>query len=87
MPLLDFGPTDAIAVGAVVELESAPQKSAWYLIGPRAGALEVHCEGRDVLVVTAQSPLGQRLIGRRAGDVVPAAGRGSTTTLRILSVH
>jgi transcription elongation GreA/GreB family factor len=85
--LPDFAPSDTIALGAVVELETADGKGAWYFVGPRAGGLEIEMDGRTVLVLTPLSPLGRQLIGKRAGDFVPAAGRGSAGMQRILSVR
>lgn len=86
LALPDLAATDAIALGAVVELETAAG-NAWYFIGPRAGGLELEIEGRHLLVLTPQSPLGRQLIGRRAGDTVEIAGRGGTRSQRIVSVR
>lgn len=86
LPLADFPPDAAIALGAIVELETGPGKSARYFIGPRAGGLEAVVGGQTFLVLTPQSPLGRQLIGRRRGDSVPAAGRGKPAVQRILSV-
>ena len=85
LPLPDLGPGDPIVLGALVELD-AGDKSAWYFLGPRAGGLELTVDGRDVLVLTSQSPLGQQLIGKRVGDTVRPAGRGSAAAQRIVSV-
>jgi hypothetical protein len=70
LPLRDFGAEDAVDLGALVELDGT-----LYFIGPSAGGTEVMHEGREVLVITPQSPLGQELIGKRRGDRV-AAGPG-----------
>jgi transcription elongation GreA/GreB family factor len=80
-------PADApIEPGALIELESAEQR-AWYFLGPRAGGVEFNVEGCNVLVLTAQSPLGGALIGKRAGEIVHTPGRaGATVTHRIASV-
>lgn len=86
LPLPEFAPGDVIALGALVELD-APGKGAWYFLGPRAGGIELSVDGREILVLTPQSPLGRQLLGRRAGDTMPAPGGGATTAaLRILSV-
>ena len=85
MPLPDFGPDDVIALGAVVEMKGRG-RTAWYFLGPRAGGLEVEVDGREVLVLTPQSPLGRALLGRRTGDVVTTPGRGGAMEYRILSV-
>jgi transcription elongation GreA/GreB family factor len=87
IPLPEFSTEDSIAIGAVVELEVTDGSSAWYFIGPRAGGLEVAIDGHNILVLTPQSPLGRQLIGKRAGDVIQTAGRGTPTPQRILSIQ
>ncbi|MBL9186480.1 MAG: GreA/GreB family elongation factor [Opitutaceae bacterium] len=88
LPLPDFAPGDVIAVGALVELEAARGgKHAWYFLGPRSGGLELSIDGRDVLVLTPQSPLGRQLLGRRAGDTLAAPGRSAAAAQRIVSVR
>lgn len=93
LPLPDFTASDAIALGAVVALEPAPANNsaagarAWYFIGPRAGGMELRVDGRDLLVLTPQSPLGRQLIGKRVSDTVSAAGRGAPVTMRIVNVE
>ncbi|MGH7959040.1 MAG: GreA/GreB family elongation factor [Opitutaceae bacterium] len=82
-----FAAGDAIALGAVVELEGAGGRSMWCFVGPRAGGMEIETEGRQFLVLTPHSPLGRQLIGRRAGDTVQVAARGAPALQRILSVH
>jgi transcription elongation GreA/GreB family factor len=87
LPLPDFAPGDAVALGALVEIGPAGGGSpAWYFMGPRAGGLELVVEGRAILVLTPLSPLGRQLIGRHAGDAVHLAGREATAAQRIISV-
>jgi transcription elongation GreA/GreB family factor len=86
LPLPEFTPQDPIAIGALVELENGGNRT-WYFIGPRAGGLEVSVEGRTILVLTPQSPLGRQLIGKREGDTLQVAGRGKPITQRIQSVR
>ena len=87
IPLPEFSAEDLIAIGAIIELETADGSSAWYFIGPRAGGLEMKIDGHDVLVLTPQSPLGRQLLGKRAGDMIQITGRDSTGTQRIRSVQ
>lgn len=75
MPLPPFAAHTAIALGALVELNGG-NRSAWYFIGPRAGGMEVNVDGREILVITPQSPLGRELVGKRVGDTVKLPGRG-----------
>lgn len=82
LPLLDFGAGHAVALGAVVRLEpvgasGAKGRRTSYFLGPRAGGLELKVGGREILVLTPQSPLGRQLLGKHAGDVVPGTGRGA----------
>lgn len=95
LPLPAFGAEDPIAVGAVVALENeagtgggaSKGKRVWYFLGPRAGGLEVVAEGREILVLTAQSPLGRQLLGKRVGDTVQSTGRGTPVLQRIVAVE
>ena len=84
--LPEFTPADPIAVGAIVELENAGNRTS-YFVGPRAGGLELSIDGRSILVLTPQSPLGRQLIGKREGDTLQTAGRGKPAIQRIVSVR
>jgi transcription elongation GreA/GreB family factor len=86
LPLPDFGPQDAIAVGAVVEVEAASGRRTMFFIGPRAGGLELNIGGKTILVLTPQSPLGRQLLGKRRHDSVETPGRGAVTRQQIVSV-
>lgn len=81
-----FKDSDTLAVGALVELEAGKGKRAWYFLGPRAGGIEVAVEGKTVLVLTPQSPLGRQLLGKRVGDTVQGTGRGPAALQRIVAV-
>ncbi|HWA86441.1 MAG TPA: transcription elongation factor [Opitutus sp.] len=83
LPLPDFANGDAIALGALVELDAGGNRSS-YFVGPRGGGIEFELDGRNVLVLTPQSPLGRELVGRRAGDLVRLPGR--TEPARIVSI-
>lgn len=88
LPLPAFQASDPAAIGAIVELgrPAAAVARSWYFLGPRAGGIEVQFEGRTILVVTPQSPLGRQLIGRRVGEAVTLPGR-ATAPVQILSLR
>jgi transcription elongation GreA/GreB family factor len=87
MPLSDLSNTDAIALGALVEVSSGT-RTAWYFVGPRGGGLELVTDGKSILVLTPQSPLGRQLLGRRVGDTVRPPGRGTAAQeQRIVSIR
>lgn len=65
----EFAPHEPVAPGALVEMADDGER-LWYFLGPTAGGTEVEHEGHAVLVITPASPLGQRLLGRRAGETL-----------------
>ncbi len=75
LPLRPFHPGEAVAVGAVVTLESRG-RSARYFLGPARGGLDLEIGGVPVVVITAASFLGRSLLGQRAGFSVALPGRG-----------
>lgn len=71
-----FSEQDAIALGALVRLESA-QGPRHYFVGPAAGGTEVKEGQQEVLIITPSSPMGQKLLGKRVGDTITLlAGQG-----------
>ena len=67
LPARDFRPSEPISLGAVVMLETSGRPT-YYFMGPRAGGTEIEHEGRTIMVITPQSPLGRQLMGRLEGD-------------------
>ncbi len=82
LPIRDFGPGSAAALGAVVTLEQAGLRTVYFL-GPSRGGLEVESGGIAVTVITPSSSLGRSLIGRRAGESVRLPGRSGPAPHRI----
>lgn len=81
----DFGTSEPIGMGALVELEQAGQ-STFYFLGPRAGGLEVEHEGLKVLIITPQSPLAQQLQRKKVGDFLQLSGRAGESRYRVKAV-
>jgi len=81
----DFGPGDPIDLTAVVELDAGGSRSS-YFIGPKSGGLELQYEGEEVVVITPQSPLGQKLVGKKAGERWSEKVGGSTLKYSIVKV-
>lgn len=57
----------AVRLGSLVELELGGSVD-FYFIGPAEGGVEITVEGREVMVITAASPLGARLMGKAVGE-------------------
>ena len=72
-------------MGALVEVERKSERMT-YFVGPGAGGTEVICEGREVLVITQNSPVGQQLIGRKQGERVQLGVGGAGDSYRVTSV-
>src|SRR5215470_11422866 len=67
LPVRDFASEEPIDLTALVEL-GVDGTRALYFIGPRNGGLEIECKRREITVITPQSPLGQHLMGKKAGQ-------------------
>jgi transcription elongation GreA/GreB family factor len=75
MTLQTFRDETPIRLSALVELESDQGETRTLFIGPREGGMKLQLQGREVMVITAASPLGAQLIGKCAGEVVMIGGR------------
>ncbi|HVR21476.1 MAG TPA: GreA/GreB family elongation factor [Polyangiaceae bacterium] len=84
-PLRTFAADDAIALGALVELESA-DKLERVLICSGGGGTSVDDERGPVRIVTPEAPLGRALMGKTAGDEIELAVGGRKRELTIVSV-
>jgi transcription elongation GreA/GreB family factor len=85
LDLRPFESHEPIAMTAVVALEQLG-KDHLYFVGPRDGGHVVDIEGREVMVITPQSPLGQILLGKTVGSVVRFGTNGTTREGRIKQV-
>ena len=81
----NFGKSDAIDVGALVKVEFDGVRSS-YFIGPKSGGLEIVCQGEEIIVITPHSPLGQNLMGRKAGEKWSVKAGASPAKYQIISV-
>lgn len=67
LALRDFASGAPIDMTALVELNFDGTQST-YFIGPRNGGLEIVYRRKEITIITPQSPLGQTLMGKKAGD-------------------
>jgi transcription elongation GreA/GreB family factor len=88
MPLPELGAGDPIAPGALVELEleDGGRRSRYFIV-PRGGGTTVTIGGAAIQVVAPQSPLGEALIGRRAGDTVDVETKDRVREYQVVSVQ
>jgi len=85
LPLSSFGAKDPIALSALVELEARGERM-FYFLGPRGGGLEIQHGGKEILLITPQSPIGQLLLGRKTGDRVKFGTGAQQMEYRVLAV-
>ncbi len=82
----NFAPSDPIAAGALVELECEGRRS-WIFLVVQGGGLSLKFEGdRTVQVITPQAPLGDALLGKRAGEAVEVEGQKKSREYEVVSV-
>jgi transcription elongation GreA/GreB family factor len=86
MVIQSFGPKVPIDLSALVELHSQGE-SSFYLIGPRAGGTEVTHDKKTIMVLTPQSPLGEKLVGKKQGDQVEMQFGSQKEYYKIVSVE
>jgi hypothetical protein len=82
---IKFAPGAGIGLGALVELDLAGER-AFYFLGPRAGGTEVIHDRKEIVVITPQSPLGEQLMTRRAGETPELKFGGTKQPAKIVGV-
>jgi transcription elongation GreA/GreB family factor len=83
--IADTPENDPIDVGALLKLRRG-NIDTLYFVGPKAGGIEVSCEGKPVTVITPQSPLGQQLMGKVQGQSVGLPNDPGQKQLKITRV-
>ena len=77
---------EPIDLTALVELDTDGTRSI-YFIGPKNGGLEIEHQRKEIMVITPQSPLGQNLMGKKAGQRWTAKLGGAVVKYRVVSVE
>jgi len=81
----EFVADEPIDLTSLVELDAGGARSL-YFIGPKNGGLEIEHQRKEITVITPQSPLGQNLVGKQAGQRWTAKLGGSVVKYHIVSV-
>ena len=85
LPVREFASGAAIDIGAVIELEREGERTFFFL-GPGAGGTEIACEGKEILVITPMSPMGQELLGRKQGEAAQLPAGRAKAAFRVVAV-
>jgi transcription elongation GreA/GreB family factor len=86
-----FAAGEAVAVGALVVTESedgsaAAERRAYIFVAPAGGGVKIKLGAINIQVVTPSAPLGDALMGKRAGDIVEVAAGGKKREIAVVSV-
>ncbi|MBL4574734.1 MAG: GreA/GreB family elongation factor [Opitutaceae bacterium] len=65
----DLSSTDPISLGALVSLKSKGNLTHYFL-SPAAGGLELSINGIEILIISPQSPIGQKMLGKTVNDEI-----------------
>jgi transcription elongation GreA/GreB family factor len=83
LPVQPFDGSSPVRIGALVEAEEEGEELLFWIV-PHGGGTRL-AEGR-VQVLTPKSPLGQALLGMRAGDECEVRLAGKLRTLSVVAV-
>ncbi|SDH63348.1 Transcription elongation factor, GreA/GreB, C-term [Pseudomonas flavescens] len=76
-----------IRLTALVLLADDDGHEQWLFLGPDGAAIKVRTEQRQILVLSPNAPLGQRLLGRHPGDEVELRIAGQVRHHEIIEAH
>lgn len=85
LPVREYGADDVVVPSALVELEISG-RHAFYFLVPSGGGLIMRIDDKPVQVITPQSPLGEALLGKKAGGTIRVESSGAPRDYRIVSV-
>jgi transcription elongation GreA/GreB family factor len=81
-----FSDATPIRLTALVTLLAEDGTEKRVFIGPAAGGLQVTADGRGIVVITPQSPLGRELLGKSTGDSVMVGNGTAQKEFEIVEV-
>ncbi len=82
----NFNEETPITATALVQLDH-DGKISWCFLLPSGGGMTIDFQGLPIQIITPKSPMGEALIGRRAGDLALVDTGKETREYEIVSVH
>ena len=76
-----------IAVGHLVELVDAEDIVSLLFMGPSAGGLKIDLAKRNFMLITPQSPIGEKLMSREVNDEVSINVAGKLHQYEIVGIY
>ena len=87
LPFKKFNEHDSIDITALVTLETESNSNKYFFLGPEAGGLKLHWEGKDIMVITPSTPLGRQLFGKQLDDTVALYVKNNRITYEIIAIN
>ncbi len=85
LTLRSFKADEEADLTALVEVETRGERMTFF-VGPSKGGLEITIGKTEITVITPQAPLGQLLVGRKAGERFKRGSGASAAEYRVLGV-
>ena len=82
----NFAADAPVSATALVEVVH-DDKTSWCFLLPKGGGMSVEFDGHPVQIITPKSPIGEALMGRRAGDLAIVDTGKETREYEIISVR
>lgn len=86
LPVVDLPKKSPVCLGALIRLKSQNGTTSTLLFGSAAGGETLMADGKEITIVTAQSPLGQSLLGKKSGETFEMKIGASLQTFKIMSI-
>ncbi|MBF0276752.1 MAG: GreA/GreB family elongation factor [SAR324 cluster bacterium] len=86
LSLKNFAQDSDIFLTALVVLEADDQSQRTIFLGPQSGGLKVEVQGEEIVVITPNSPLGRKILGKRVGEVVEIEVNGTKKEFEIIEL-
>ncbi len=86
LPLKDSEPDSPVVLGSLVRLETRDGLSRQLFLGPDGAGIKVQDQGREIIVITPRSPLGQKLVGKFEGDEISFEVNGDKQLFEITEI-
>jgi len=83
--LREFKAGDAIAPGALIDIE-IDGKSSRYFMAEAGGGTKIEHDGVEISVLTPEAPLAQSIMGKKTGDTFERTVRGEALEYEIVGV-
>lgn len=85
IPLRDFGPTDEVVVGALIDLIYRNNLKKYFLCTTAGGTI-INVGDHSVLVISVFSPIGDAVLGQKIGDEFELDTPSETRVYRVAGI-